>query len=76
MDPEKHECECWCAVHLAEVLERVRRALKTLQAAERYDTDDVDPDTWSGDKVAQAVDADVVDQVIQILEGEEDEETD
>lgn len=69
------KCECAsCRLILADG--RIRRALKTLKAAERYDTDDADPDTWLGYRgVAQAVDADIVDQVIQILEGESDGQT-
>jgi hypothetical protein len=55
---------------------RIWRALTLLKSAERYDTDEVDPETWCGDDVAQAVDADCVDQVIQILEGKSDGETD
>ena len=56
--------------------DRIRRALNVLKAVDRYDTDNVDPDTWCGDEFDQAVDADVVDQVIQILEGESDGQTD
>jgi hypothetical protein len=54
---------------------RIRKALTVLKSVERYDTDEVDPETWCGDGVAQAVDAENVDQVIQILEGESDDET-
>ena len=58
----------------AEILrERVRRALTLLKSVERYDVDEVNPDTWCGDQVAQAVDADCVDEVIRILEGASDE---
>lgn len=60
----------------AEILrERIRHALERLKSAKRYDTDEVDPDTWCGDDVAQAVDADCVDEVIRILEGVDDDET-
>ena len=54
---------------------RIRHALERLKSAERYDTDEVDPDTWCGGQVAQAVDADCVDEVIRILEGVSDDET-
>ena len=66
--------EVRCAGAIGDLYRRIRRATKTLKAAERYDTDEVDPDTWLGYRgVAQAVDADIVDQVIQILEGKSDE---
>jgi len=55
--------------------EHIRHALAVLKSVERYDTDEVDPETWCGDDVAQAVDADCVDQVIRILEGESNDET-
>ena len=54
---------------------RIRHALERLKSAERYDTDEVDPDTWCGDGVAQAVDAENVDEVIRILEGVDNDET-
>ena len=54
---------------------RIQRALALLKSVQRYDTDEVDPETWCGDGVAQAVDADCVDEVIRILEGKSDDET-
>ncbi len=65
--------DCWSQspeCRLKGVENRLSRALAVLKSVERYDTDEVDPDTWRGDQVAQAVDASCVDQVIQILEGE------
>lgn len=54
---------------------RIQQALAVLKSVERYDVDEVNPDTWCGDQVAQAVDADCVDEVIRILEGVSDGET-
>lgn len=60
----------------AEILrERIRHALERLKSAERYDTDEADPDTWCGDDVAQVVNAEHVDEVIRILKGASDERT-
>jgi hypothetical protein len=52
---------------------RIQQALTVLKSVERYDVDEVDPDTWCGDQVAQAVDAGHVDQVIRILDGVSDD---
>ena len=70
------ECVGKCVSRAVASESRIWRALTLLKSAERYDTDEVDPETWCGDDVAQAVDADCVDQVIQILEGKSDGETD
>lgn len=61
-----------CAGPVGRLYKRIRQALNVLRVVDRYDTDNVDPDTWCGDEVSQAVDADIVDQVIQILEGGSD----
>lgn len=62
-----------CKLGVAE--SRIQRAIDALKSANRYDTDEVDPDTWCGDQVAQAVDADYVDEAIRILEGVDNDET-
>ena len=64
-----------CGGQVGDLYRRIRQALAVLKSAERYDTDEVDPETWCGDDVAQAVDADSVDKVIRILEGESNDET-
>ena len=68
-------CTDTCGGHVGDLYRRIRHALERLKSANRYDTDEVDPDTWCGDGVAQAVDADCVDEAIRILEGESDDET-
>ena len=65
----------WCGGQVGGLYRRLADALAVLKSVQRYDTDEVDPDTWCGDQVAQAVDADYVDEVIQILEGKSNDET-
>jgi hypothetical protein len=62
-----------CGSQVGDLYKRIRKALTVLKSVERYDVDEVDPDTWCGDQVAQAVDAGHVDQVIRILEGVSDD---
>ena len=64
-----------CGSQVGDLYRRIRQALERLKSVERYDTDEVDPDTWCGDQVAQAVDAENVDEVIRILEGVDNDET-
>ena len=63
-------CAAKCAVQLVELRERVQRAVAVLEGAERFDCEALDGSTCrERHDGGGEVDADIVDQVIEILKG-------
>ena len=65
-----------CGSHVGDLYRRIRKALERLKSAQRYDVEPYeDSVSHNYHYEGQQVNADCVDQVIQILEGKSDDET-